>query len=305
MTTDELLDAIGIIDDEAIRDAKEYQRPTSHRIVKWSVIAACLALCVALFGVAYSQGLITLDWIEKLFGVSEQVELLEGQVISIDESAVSNGINLTLNSIVTDGSIIYADFNISQLEGEILEKDFNFHVGLPTFKGYGGSGSLTPIANSESNSDNDNQEFVLRYTVSGMNLNLLGKTITLIVNYHDGGSGEFTSKWIFEVKLNNVMESVSYTMQDGTGVIVTPISIALEQWSFFGKSADNYKVEMADGSLINLTGSSSYEEGHIDENGNKIPRYKVNNIMFVEVIDPHEIVAIWAMGTRYELVPDQ
>ena len=44
MNNDQILDAIGTINDEAIADARAYQRPRSRRLVKWSGTAACLAV---------------------------------------------------------------------------------------------------------------------------------------------------------------------------------------------------------------------------------------------------------------------
>lgn len=44
MKNDQILDAIGTINDEAIADARAYQRPKFLRLVKWSAMAACLAV---------------------------------------------------------------------------------------------------------------------------------------------------------------------------------------------------------------------------------------------------------------------
>lgn len=44
MNKDQILDAIGAINDEAIADARAYRRPKFRRLVKWSGMAACLAV---------------------------------------------------------------------------------------------------------------------------------------------------------------------------------------------------------------------------------------------------------------------
>ena len=93
-------------------------------------------------------------------------------------------------------------------------------------------------------------------------------------------------------------------MQDGTPVTVTPISFSLEQTNFFNKTADHFKVELADGRLIDLMVGNSYEEGHIDENGNEVPRYKISSIRFTEIINPNDVVALWVDDTRYKLIHD-
>lgn len=48
MTTEMILDAIGGINEEALRDAKAYKRPKFQRWLKWGAMAACLCLAVSL-----------------------------------------------------------------------------------------------------------------------------------------------------------------------------------------------------------------------------------------------------------------
>lgn len=47
MKNETILDAIGMINEEAVLDAKAYQRPTSRSWMKWGAIAACLCLIIA------------------------------------------------------------------------------------------------------------------------------------------------------------------------------------------------------------------------------------------------------------------
>ena len=46
MKNENILDAIGMINDEAVRDAKAYKRPKSRSWLKWGAVAACLCLVV-------------------------------------------------------------------------------------------------------------------------------------------------------------------------------------------------------------------------------------------------------------------
>lgn len=46
MKSESILDAIGMINEEAVREAKAYQRPKSRGWVKWGAMAACLCLVV-------------------------------------------------------------------------------------------------------------------------------------------------------------------------------------------------------------------------------------------------------------------
>lgn len=54
MNKDQILDAIGTINDEAIADARAYQRPKNRRWVKWGAMAACVCLLV-IGGIHFSQ----------------------------------------------------------------------------------------------------------------------------------------------------------------------------------------------------------------------------------------------------------
>lgn len=47
MKSENILDAIGAINEEAVREAKAYRRPKSRSWVKWGAVAACLCLVVA------------------------------------------------------------------------------------------------------------------------------------------------------------------------------------------------------------------------------------------------------------------
>lgn len=53
--TEKILDAIGMINEAAVRDAKAYKRPKSRSWVKWCAMAACLCLVLAgVFGGSHS-----------------------------------------------------------------------------------------------------------------------------------------------------------------------------------------------------------------------------------------------------------
>ena len=61
MKNDQIIDAIGMINDEAVRDAKSYRCPQSRRWTRWGVIAACLAviLITVTTAVAAAMGTMT------------------------------------------------------------------------------------------------------------------------------------------------------------------------------------------------------------------------------------------------------
>lgn len=44
MKVENVLDAIGAINDEAVQDARAYKRTNYSKIAKWGMLAACLCL---------------------------------------------------------------------------------------------------------------------------------------------------------------------------------------------------------------------------------------------------------------------
>ena len=48
MTNENILDAIGGINEKAVQDAKAYKRPKSKRWFRWGAIAACVCLMIPL-----------------------------------------------------------------------------------------------------------------------------------------------------------------------------------------------------------------------------------------------------------------
>ena len=48
MTNENILDAIGGINEKAVQDAKAYKRPKSKRWFRWGAMAACLCLVIGI-----------------------------------------------------------------------------------------------------------------------------------------------------------------------------------------------------------------------------------------------------------------
>ncbi|HWS30031.1 MAG TPA: DUF4179 domain-containing protein [Clostridia bacterium] len=309
MKAEMLLKAMSAIDDEDIRAANEYRRPTISRKGKRGLIAACFVLCIAVCGTAGAMGLISFDWVEKIFGAGEQNAILQGHILSVDKSNISGGITIELNSIVSDGASIYADFSIDTLSDREVRNDLNFQIRVPAVYNYSHGGTLTQIEKDGPNSEDNAREYIFRDTISGLRESLLGKTITLTVehyvtheNYEDGKiESELANEWVFEIELNDTLEAVGYTMGDGTPVTVTPIAVYLEWADFFARPKADFKIEMTDGSMIDLTDWQSNKRGHVDENGKLVHDYVLSSIMLTEIIDPKDAAAIWVKDTRYEL----
>ncbi|MCE5235357.1 MAG: hypothetical protein LLF87_04810 [Eubacteriales bacterium] len=310
MKAEMLLDAVGAIDEEDIRAAGEYRHRPARRRARWSVAAACFVLCLALCGTADALGLISFDWVERIFGAGEQNATLQGHVISVDASEASDDITLSINSIVSDGMSIYVDFIIDTLSYEEVRNDLNFRFYLPATYSYShGGATITQIERAGSDTQGDAREYVLCDTILGLKESLLGKTITLVVernvtheNCENGKiETELANEWAFEIELNDALEAVGYTMEDGTPVKVTPIAVYLERrYYFFVRPKADFKIEMADGNLIDLTAWSNHKSDYVNDQGDQV-RYEVSSIMLTEIIDPKDVAALWSNDSRYEL----
>lgn len=86
MTNQNILDAIGMINEEAVRDAKAYQRPKSRRWVKWGAMAACLCLVVVGAFIVQNLGDGALDYVETvIYNNVEYVVCGEGETNILQE----------------------------------------------------------------------------------------------------------------------------------------------------------------------------------------------------------------------------
>ena len=99
MKNDQIIDAIGMINDEAVRDAKSYRCPQSRRWTRWGVTAACLAviLITVTTAVAAAMGY---DWVGWIRGVLArhgytadpaviQEQLAEGQWVYLNDDNIA------------------------------------------------------------------------------------------------------------------------------------------------------------------------------------------------------------------------
>lgn len=96
MKNENILDAIGMINEEAVRDAKAYQRPKSRNWVKWGTVAACL--CLVLAGIfplfnqpSVSPFVLTAYALENDNGLSA-VAMKEGENIPVSLFEADNGL---------------------------------------------------------------------------------------------------------------------------------------------------------------------------------------------------------------------
>ena len=99
MKNDQIIDAIGMINDKAVRDAKSYQRPQSRRWMRSGLTAACLAviLITVTTAVAAAMGYDLVGWIRAALArhgytadpAVIQEQLAEGQWVYLNDDNIA------------------------------------------------------------------------------------------------------------------------------------------------------------------------------------------------------------------------
>lgn len=114
MKSDQLLDAIGFINDEAIQDAKAYRHPKSHRWIKlYTIVAAIILLSTT--AIAVRIFLRPAEIVEQLEDHTLSDAFDSEKAININVSATSGEYTFTLLAIVSGE-------NISDYLGSFAEK---------------------------------------------------------------------------------------------------------------------------------------------------------------------------------------
>ena len=133
MKSETLLDAIGMISDNAIADVKSHRRPMLHSWAKWAAVAACLCLVVCIitipllnhntepspspvpnpqkgYTLTYNRAERMTNSIETLLRGCRQVELTENELGSYLPEALPTGVSFTGTKWLNeDGEIVCAD----------------------------------------------------------------------------------------------------------------------------------------------------------------------------------------------------
>ena len=85
MKNDQIIDAIGMINDEVVHDAKAYQYPQSRRWIKWGFTAACFVLIIITVttAVAVAMGYDLVGWIREALtqhGYTDEPAVIQEQI---------------------------------------------------------------------------------------------------------------------------------------------------------------------------------------------------------------------------------
>lgn len=310
MTAEKLLDAMELLDEKDIYAAGIVRPRAVRRRVKYSLLAACLSLAVIFVGTAYAGGRLSFAWVSQLFGWGEQAAQIENHTVELNQSAVSQGITMTLHSAVTDGTYLYLPFHVDSLSPEGLDRKLQFTLTLPNALGFnlGGyaSGSIAILPMDSGSGTAPGGEYVLLAMLSGKE-SIAGKTVTLTGEYREQPTDRPLYQWSFRVPLGEALEATDYTLEDGTPVTVTALSVSVGNAAFFYQETAekflSYQIELDGGSKVELLRQNGFEEGFVDENGEKVPTQSVSSILTVTLIDPRRVTAIWAGDRCYPLRP--
>lgn len=105
MKNDQIIDAIGMINDEAVHDAKAYQRPQSRRWIKWGALAACVCIVFAFILVPSLNEQPTTP-INGGGGAENGGSFFNATVLEVTEDTVSVECVDSMDSDFTNGDII-------------------------------------------------------------------------------------------------------------------------------------------------------------------------------------------------------
>jgi len=140
MKSETLLDAIGMISDNAIVDAKNNRRLMTHSRIKWAAVAACLCLVACIitvpllihnnepssppvpdpekgYALTYNRAERMTNNIEALLKGCRQIKLTEDELSSILPEALPTGVSFTgVKWLNEDGEIVCTDLLCVNLE---------------------------------------------------------------------------------------------------------------------------------------------------------------------------------------------
>lgn len=164
MKAEDILYAMGDINDDAVREAR-FAPPAKPRRLRRMVtvaIAAALLLSVSVTVGAYvGAG----DWFKSFFAESgdltrSQQQYIDHNAVGIGQTAEHNGWSVTVESAITDGWNAYVKLNISAPEGVVLDADsyyfddYTFKSANPVSPALGSSGCSWPLMDDGNAADN-------------------------------------------------------------------------------------------------------------------------------------------------------
>ena len=194
MRKDQILDSLGRIDDEVIRNVNEARvaRKPKLQVRRWAAFAACFALIISMALTAEATNGTVSNLLAPLFG-GAQTEIIDKIGVPIGASASVNGYTLTMDAIIGDRYSVMVAYTLSRDDGQPIPENIDFRS-----RGFSGSGYSTKIIINED--DPSNAQFHLRWR---RNDPIIGRIVTatftdLIID--DGENDVIHAEGTWEIK---------------------------------------------------------------------------------------------------------
>lgn len=207
MNGDKIMEAIGMIDDEIIAEAK---KPVKKRFGAKKVLALVAALII-IFAFAVTSNAVK-PFIRNLFKDTKQfVEMLK----PVNVSCISEGIEMKVISANVAGSEAYIYISMQDLEGNRIDDSFDLYDSYSISRSFDGYGTCEKV-------DFDKETGIITFLVtvgSNNGKNIKNGKITFSVKESLGGKITFNS-YIDEIDLKKFVlssETKQITSRRGAG----------------------------------------------------------------------------------------
>ncbi|MBP1568831.1 MAG: hypothetical protein J6A12_00355, partial [Oscillospiraceae bacterium] len=207
MNGDKIMEAIGMIDDEIIAEAK---KPVKKRFGAKKVLALVAALII-IFAFAVTSNAVK-PFIRNLFKDTKQfVEMLK----PVNVSCISEGIEMKVISANVAGSETYIYISMQDLEGNRIDDSFDLYDSYSISRSFDGYGTCEKV-------DFDKETGIITFLVtvgSNNGKNIKNGKITFSVKESLGGKITFNS-YIDEIDLKKFVlssETKQITSRRGAG----------------------------------------------------------------------------------------
>ena len=216
MNGDKIMEAIGMIDDEIIAEAK---KPVKKRFGAKKVLALVAALII-IFAFAVTSNAVK-PFIRNLFKDTKQfVEMLK----PVNVSCISEGIEMKVISANVAGSEAYIYISMQDLEGNRIDDSFDLYDSYSISRSFDGYGTCEKV-------DFDKETGIITFLVtvgSNNGKNIKNGKITFSVKESLGGKITFNS-YIDEIDLKKFVDNLESLVPKGKlaspfpGVTITAI----------------------------------------------------------------------------------
>lgn len=246
MTTEKLLDAIGMIDDELVSDAKE-DHPARRRGIKVGMlpIAAIIIVLLSVTALAASgvlAGLLDMIRNETNGRLSQEQEvLIQEDIVTLGQAKTINGVSITLNEVYGDGINFWFYLSVDGPQVKELE-EINFQK-MDLILSDEGENSESRLLRTLDDADpnDEHKDIILRISRTVDSAAIPQETIT--------GS----------VKLVNLMDwaNVDPIILEQRGILEAAETVAAGEWSFDFKLENGGSYQEMQVSGITLDGNAA------------------------------------------------